>query len=88
MRQQSLAGRALQEGRVVIRQQESPDQTRLGFAQVTGWPTPVQRLDPVSCQQTPGGGGARSEHTYGGRSGRRCCTLLLYSLFDSFELGF
>jgi hypothetical protein len=36
---------------VVTRQQESRDQTRLGFAQVTGWPTPIQRLDPVSCQQ-------------------------------------
>ncbi len=30
----------------------------------------------------------QSEHTYGGPSGRRCCTLLLYSLFDLFELCF
>ena len=29
-----------------------------------------------------------SEHTYGGPTGRRCCTFLLYSLFESFEFGF
>ena len=31
---------------------------------------------------------ARSEHTYGGPTGRRCCTFLLYPLFESFELRF
>jgi len=30
----------------------------------------------------------RSEHTYGGPSGRRCGTLLLYPLFELFDLGF
>ena len=29
-----------------------------------------------------------SEHTYGGPSGRRCGTLLLYPLFELFDLGF
>jgi hypothetical protein len=28
------------------------------------------------------------ERTYGGPLGRRCCTFLLYSLFDSFEFRF
>ena len=33
-----------------------------GFAQVTGWPTPIQRLDPVSCQQ-PQAAGAPDPNT-------------------------
>jgi hypothetical protein len=33
------------------------------------------------------GAHARSEHTYGDPTGRRCCTFLLYCLFDLFELG-
>jgi hypothetical protein len=28
------------------------------------------------------------EHTYGGPTGRRCCTFLLYSLFELFEFRF
>jgi hypothetical protein len=78
---------ALQEGRVVTRQQVTGP-TRLGFAQVTGWPSPTQRLEPDVLPAAPGGGGAGSEHTYGGPVGRRCCTFLLYSLFDSFEFRF
>jgi hypothetical protein len=34
------------------------------------------------------GEAARFEYTYGGLSGRRCCTFLLYSLFALFEFGF
>ena len=48
----------------------------------------MQHLKPVSCQQPQPGEDARSEHTYGGAGGRRCCTFLLYSLFESFEFRF
>ena len=58
---------------------------RLAFAQVTSWPTPVQRLESAVLPAAQGAGGVRSEHTYGGPLGRRCCTFLLYCLFDSFE---
>ena len=87
MRQQSLAGMALQEARVVLRQQVT-EQTRLGFAQVTGWPASIQRLDPVSCKQPQAAEVPDPEHTYGGPPGRRCCTFLLYSPFEPFELRF
>jgi hypothetical protein len=42
----------------------------------------------VSCQQPQPGQDAQSERTNGGPVGRRCCTLLLYLLFDSFEFRF
>ena len=73
---------------MVIRQQESRGPTRRVFAQVTGRPTPVQRLESGVLPAAPAGEGARSEHTYGGPTGRRCCTFLLYSLFESFEFRF
>ena len=88
MRQQSLAEMALQEDRVVIRQQES-------WADETGI-CPGDRLanadsaagTPGAYQQPQREGYARTEHTYGGPLGRRSCTLLLYPLFDLFELRF
>ena len=58
------------------------------FAQVTGWPAPVQHLQADVGPAAPSWGNIRSEHTYGGPLGRRCCTFLLYSLFELFELGF
>ena len=55
---------------------------RRGFAQVTGWPVSIHRQQPQPADD------ARSEHTYGGPLGRRCCTFLLYSLFEPFEFRF
>jgi hypothetical protein len=55
------------------------------FAQVTGWPA---RLEANVGPPAPSWGNIRSEHTYGGPLGRRCCTLLLYCLFDLFEFRF
>ena len=48
------------------------------FAQVTGWPAPGSQRRASSPQL----GNIRSEHTYGGPPSRRCCTFLLYRLFD------
>jgi hypothetical protein len=42
---------------------------RRGFAQVTGLPAPVQRLESGVVQAIPAGEHARSEHTYGGPAG-------------------
>jgi hypothetical protein len=61
--------------------------TRLGFAQVTGLPAPVQRPEPGVLPAPTAGEHARSEHTYGGPPGRRCCAFLLYPLFEPFELS-
>ena len=61
---------------------------RRGFAQVTGGPTPVQRLDFGVLPAVLGGGSYRSEHTYGCPSIPGCCTFLLYSLFEPFEFHF
>jgi hypothetical protein len=61
---------------------------RLGFAQVTGDQRRFSGWNPVICQQPQPGEDARSEHTYGDPSGRRCCTFLLYSLFEPFEFRF
>ena len=61
------------------------------FAQVTGQPTPVQRLESAvlpAALAREAGEHARFEHTYGGPLGRRCCTFLLYCLFDLFEFRF
>jgi hypothetical protein len=58
------------------------------FAQVRGWPSPIQRLTSGACQQPQPGQGTRPEHTYGGPSDRRCCTFLLYPLFEPFEFCF
>jgi hypothetical protein len=41
----------------------------VGFAQVTGWPAPVQRLEADVGPASPAGEHARSEHTYGGPAG-------------------
>jgi hypothetical protein len=60
----------------------------LGFAQVAGWPAPVRCLERSVQPATLTEEDARSEHTYGGLPGRRCCTFLLYSLFDPFEFRF
>jgi hypothetical protein len=51
-------------------------------------PMPVQRLESAVLPAAPPGGRCRFEYTYGGLSGRRCCTLLLYRLFDLFEFRF
>jgi hypothetical protein len=60
----------------------------LGFVQVAGWAAPVRCLklsvQPAALMEED----ARSEHTYGGLVGRRCCTFLLYLLFDLFEFRF
>ena len=61
------------------------------FAQVTGQPTPVQRLESAvlpAALAREAGEHARFEHTYGGPLGRRCRTFLLYCLFDLFEFRF
>ena len=49
---------------------------------------PILRLGPAVLPAALVDEAARSEHTYGGPAGRRCCTFLLYSLFDIFELCF
>jgi hypothetical protein len=50
----------------------------------TGQPSPESGVLPAA----PAGEAARSEHAYGGPTGRRCCTFLLYCLFDLFEFRF
>jgi hypothetical protein len=59
-----------------------------GFAQVTCWQRWFSAWNPLSCQQRQPREHTRLEYTYGGPSGRRCCTLLLYLLFDLFEFRF
>ena len=58
------------------------------FAQVTGL-TNAGSASGIRCPaSSPRQGRCRFEYTYGGPSGRRCCTLLLYCLFDLFEFRF
>jgi hypothetical protein len=60
---------------------------RRGFAQVTGLTIAGSAPGTRCPASSPAGTRCRSEHTYGGPPGRRCCTLLLYSVFDLFEFG-
>ena len=87
MRQQSRADTAIQEGRVMTRRKSHrADEAGIcpGDRLANAGAAPGIRYLPAA----PAGEGSRSEHTYGGPTGRRCCTFLLYSLFESFELCF
>lgn len=79
IRQQSLAEMALREGRVVTRRQSHrtdeagvcPGNRLANASSARGFGCPASSPSP--------GEHARSEHAYGGPSGRRCGTFLLYS---------
>ncbi len=78
---------ALQQSRVVTRCKSHSTDEAVN-AQATGWPAPVQQLEADIGPAARSRGKSPSEHTYGGPPGRRCCTLLLYYLFDLFEFRF
>ena len=60
---------------------------RVGLSSTPCWKR-IQRLEADVGPSAPRRGNIRSEHTYGGPLGRRCCTFLLYCLFDPFEFRF
>ena len=61
---------------------------RREFAQVTGWPTPAQRLESSALPATPARGKTPDPNTRTAAQLAAVAVFLPYCLFESFELGF